>query len=324
MGLGMSSVVIRQIGPEEYFRYAEVTPEFTVTSVLEVEPVAMGIGGLSLRETPVAHPYPKYDHDENPLDWARKYNLAEWGIFLQPDTLIPNVYDPQSLNRFMFERGNPYKYTDPDGNSAVLAIGVAIAGAYLFGNALSYSVQSPTGKIDLGRTDITGISFATGTAVGIAAAAPIGASTLGLAATSFATQRTFAFGIGTITQQLGLKGALGETLSTYSGTGSELAVAYNLVTHGGNAPGLYIPPGKEVGPIIYTANGQRIEVPSNLDIDTRIDIDIELGVLPSYIESLGLDFSSIDVHGLIRGYNEDSQSLSFEEYVRLYAGDYVL
>ena len=48
----------------------------------------------------------------------RKYK-SEWGLFLQPDTLIPNVYDPQSLNRYMFESGNPYGYTDPDGHAAI-------------------------------------------------------------------------------------------------------------------------------------------------------------------------------------------------------------
>jgi len=77
-----NSVTIKQIGPDDYSRYAKVTPEFAVTSVLEVEPVAMGIGGLSLREMPVAHPYPKYDHDEDPVDWAGQYDLADWGIFL--------------------------------------------------------------------------------------------------------------------------------------------------------------------------------------------------------------------------------------------------
>lgn len=45
----------------------------------------------------------------------RKMNPS-WGIFLQPDTLIQNVYDPQSLNRYMFERGNPQKNVDPDGH----------------------------------------------------------------------------------------------------------------------------------------------------------------------------------------------------------------
>ena len=75
-------MVIRPIGPEEYATYAEVTPEFMVRSVFTVEPIDTGIGGLALREMPVAHPYPKYDHDEHPLDWAKEYDLTEWGIFI--------------------------------------------------------------------------------------------------------------------------------------------------------------------------------------------------------------------------------------------------
>jgi len=34
--------------------------------------------------------------------------------------LIQNVYDPQSLNRYAFERNNPYKNTDPTGHYAWL------------------------------------------------------------------------------------------------------------------------------------------------------------------------------------------------------------
>ena len=45
----------------------------------------------------------------------RKYK-ADWGIFTQPDTLLPNVYDPQQLNRYAFERGNPYGNVDPTGH----------------------------------------------------------------------------------------------------------------------------------------------------------------------------------------------------------------
>lgn len=46
----------------------------------------------------------------------RKYNPKEPPIMHQPDTLIQNVYDPQSLNRYAFERNNPYRYTDPTGH----------------------------------------------------------------------------------------------------------------------------------------------------------------------------------------------------------------
>ena len=40
-------------------------------------------------------------------------------IWDKPDTLIQNVYDPQSLNRYMVERGNPYKHIDPTGHEPI-------------------------------------------------------------------------------------------------------------------------------------------------------------------------------------------------------------
>ncbi|MBR9703782.1 hypothetical protein GOV12_00080 [Candidatus Pacearchaeota archaeon] len=50
------------------------------------------------------------DYDFN----FRKYN-PELMIFTQPDSEVQNIYDPQNLNRYTFERNNPYKYVDPDG-----------------------------------------------------------------------------------------------------------------------------------------------------------------------------------------------------------------
>lgn len=55
----------------------------------------------------------------------RKYK-AEWGVFTQPDTLIQDVYDPQTLNRYSFERGNPYKYTDESGHQGCLTPGCSV------------------------------------------------------------------------------------------------------------------------------------------------------------------------------------------------------
>ena len=58
---------------------------------------------------------------------ARKY-CTQPGIFCQPDTRTTSVYDPQSLNKYSFERNNPYDRIDPTGHIAPLVIAfVAIA-----------------------------------------------------------------------------------------------------------------------------------------------------------------------------------------------------
>ncbi len=46
----------------------------------------------------------------------RKYD-PELMIFTQPDSMIQNFYDPQTLNRYSFERNNPYSYVDSDGKT---------------------------------------------------------------------------------------------------------------------------------------------------------------------------------------------------------------
>jgi len=42
-------------------------------------------------------------------------------IFTKPEQEFPDFYDPQQLNRYSFERNNPYKYVDPDGKEAIPA-----------------------------------------------------------------------------------------------------------------------------------------------------------------------------------------------------------
>ena len=47
---------------------------------------------------------------------ARYYRPETFKHFTQPDTIIQNVYDPQSLNHYSYVLNNPYKYVDPSGN----------------------------------------------------------------------------------------------------------------------------------------------------------------------------------------------------------------
>ncbi len=47
---------------------------------------------------------------------ARYYN-PEFKHFTQSDTVAPNLYNPQDLNRYTYVRNNPIKLIDPSGNS---------------------------------------------------------------------------------------------------------------------------------------------------------------------------------------------------------------
>src|SRR3989344_4106571 len=46
---------------------------------------------------------------------ARYYNPSTMR-FTQPDTMLPDIYDPQQLNRYAYARNNPQTYVDPSGH----------------------------------------------------------------------------------------------------------------------------------------------------------------------------------------------------------------
>jgi len=69
------------------------------------------------------------------MDYKARFYLPYLNRFLQPDTIIPDQFNPQSWNRYSYTFNNPIRYNDPDGHCppgiAILcgaAIG-AIAGA---------------------------------------------------------------------------------------------------------------------------------------------------------------------------------------------------
>lgn len=67
--------------------------------------------------------------------YGSRYYDPFLGQFIQPDSILPNIYDPQQLNRYAYARNNPLKYTDPDGHSPTIItglIGAAIGGAIGF------------------------------------------------------------------------------------------------------------------------------------------------------------------------------------------------
>lgn len=105
-------------------------------------------------------PYSKYTYTGKEYDigpelyyyGARYYNPENYA-FTQPDTIIPNVYNPQNLNRYSYCLNNPMTYTDPDGHVAVPVflvtglLGAAAGGTVAFG--FSIAIQyAQTGDID--------------------------------------------------------------------------------------------------------------------------------------------------------------------------------
>ncbi len=56
--------------------------------------------------------------------YGARYYDDEFRHFLQPDSVIQDIYNPQDLNRYAYVRNNPYKYKDPSGNYLESAIDV--------------------------------------------------------------------------------------------------------------------------------------------------------------------------------------------------------
>jgi GNAT superfamily N-acetyltransferase len=80
------AIEVVAIGPDEWESYGCVPSAFTVRSILECEPVEGGLGGIVLRERRVTpHPKPAYDADDVPAHWAKRHDLAAWGVFLAKD-----------------------------------------------------------------------------------------------------------------------------------------------------------------------------------------------------------------------------------------------
>ena len=75
---------IEQITPAELGQYASIPTRFEVKSILRVDLIDAGLGGIRLTEEGLEPPYTKdYDaYDERPEDWARQFDTSRWAFFL--------------------------------------------------------------------------------------------------------------------------------------------------------------------------------------------------------------------------------------------------
>jgi RHS repeat-associated protein len=90
------------------------------------------------------------DKDTELYFYGARYYKSEFATFTQPDTVIPDVYDPQSLNRYAYVENNPLKYVDPTGH--------APRDAQEIGNAdevsdFFYQILENSGDLDSSNTE---------------------------------------------------------------------------------------------------------------------------------------------------------------------------
>jgi len=137
---------------------------FIVTQIKIYDPYGAILGGGQVSR----YQYEGKEFSEVTEDYDfnfRKYN-PELGIFTQPEQTFPNVYDPQQLNRYRFERNNPYKYVDPSGEIPVTVIAGIVAGVAV-GSIQGYITYRETGG-DLTKAIVSGGIAAVATGVSVA------------------------------------------------------------------------------------------------------------------------------------------------------------
>jgi RHS repeat-associated protein len=57
-----------------------------------------------------------FDEESGLYYYGARYYDPELGRFIQPDTIIPDLSNPQSYNRYSYVLNNPLRYTDPTGH----------------------------------------------------------------------------------------------------------------------------------------------------------------------------------------------------------------
>ena len=83
---------ILEIHPNQLDVYAKIPISFRVSSILKVEVLRNGMGGILLEEVALEKPYTK-DYDKTaeggPMEWASHFDVSNWGFFLAKDNSIP-------------------------------------------------------------------------------------------------------------------------------------------------------------------------------------------------------------------------------------------
>jgi RHS repeat-associated protein len=69
-------------------------------------------------------------------DYKARWYDPQLGRFIQPDTIVPDPGDPQSLNRYTYGANNPVKYRDPSGHAVCFTSDCELVEHPLTGNIM--------------------------------------------------------------------------------------------------------------------------------------------------------------------------------------------
>ena len=125
---------------------------------LEIESAEYLPIGLTRKQTGTEVTYYRFTDQELDAETglynynARLYDPAI-GIFISPDSIVPNPFDPQMLNRYSYARNNPLYYVDPSGHNPFV-IG-AILGAVI--GAVSAGIAGIQNDWDPGAMAVGGV-----------------------------------------------------------------------------------------------------------------------------------------------------------------------
>ena len=89
----------------------------------------------------------RFDDGTGLYYYNARYYDPELGRFIQPDTEIPDLSNPQSYNRYSYCVNNPLRYTDPTGHDYVYATASDLKYGFVPGPAQYMRNQSTLGQI---------------------------------------------------------------------------------------------------------------------------------------------------------------------------------
>jgi RHS repeat-associated protein len=136
--LGSTSVTSNasgaQVGSQTYYTYGAVR---TTSGTLQTDYTFTG---------------QRLDADAGLLYYGARYYDWVLGRFISADTIVPNPYNPQALNRYSYVYNNPLRYTDPTGHCPLCVAAIVYAKVVIINAAVDTA-------IDFGIAQFTGEPF---------------------------------------------------------------------------------------------------------------------------------------------------------------------